>query len=153
MKNFKVTGYKVIILVLLILCVLSICFIFKSHNTNKNELGKTIVFSKIYIDNEGNIDNSQFRIFKIDSSGKCASCKIILNRDIEILKQIAIEITSYDTEEQYSNVKLQDYTLYFDDNQYNGLSEEEIKNKKYSEFEEIGLNNTEYKVYTSFSEI
>lgn len=156
MKNVKITKSNIIICILLIFCILLLLFIFinyKANSTNSISIGKNIIFSKICLNDTEDIITSQYRIFKFDSTGKCISCKIILNRnDSNILNEIATEIVSYDISSKYSNVQLQEHSLYFNTNEYNGLTEEEIKISEYNKFQEVSLKNTQYKVYTSTSE-
>lgn len=147
MKNFKF-----IICILFVLVILLISFLgYKIYNA---KVGKNLVISSVYLDDNDNISINLVRIFKLDSHGKCINTKfVIAGKNTDLLTDIDENmLKGYDTENNLTNSTLNDSILYIDNNEFNGLMEEEIKNKLYNKYVEEGKSNTKYNVNVSISE-
>ena len=125
---------KIIIFLLIFLCIAVLFFGVNSFNNGllkeKNE--KKVLISIIHFDNSGKFEGSVNEILTFDSEGKCQNCKIVKTfEDKEIPKQIAIEIASDFLSKSTSNPVLQENSIAYEYNGFNGLEEHEI----ISEFE------------------
>lgn len=126
---------KIVISLLIIICILSIIisfFVFKIYKKEdvENKPNELLIMHTSYISDSTKITNTNTLIFKMDSNGKCISCRRLLTLpDKEILNKIAAEIASSTFTEENSNISLQDHTISYDTNVYNGLTENEIKDK------------------------
>lgn len=151
MKNLKLF-FKIVICIMLLLSILLVLFI--TYGINRKQVGKNIIISSTFLDDNNKIVSNFTRVFKLNSMGKCVNTKFIITKeDINELKELEESIAKgYDTEHQLSNSELNGYTLYTDNKEFNGLMEEEIKNKLYTKYVEEGKSNTKYKVNVSMSE-
>ncbi len=150
--NTSKLNFKISIFIIILLLIFLTLFI--SYKISDKNIGKNIVISSIFIDDNNNIVSSSTKIFKLDSNGKCINTKFIMTSENDTsLKQINESILNgYDTENELSNVELHDYTLYFDNNEFNGLNEDEIKGNLYNKYIEEGNSNIKYHVKVSISE-
>ena len=128
---------KIIISLLILICIFSIIlsfFVFKIYRKeNKNidnKTGKILIAHIAYINNSGKISSTNTLIFQIDSNDKCTTCRRLLTLpDKKVLEDISVEATKASITGEPSNILLQDYTVSYNTDEYNNLTEDEIKDK------------------------
>lgn len=142
---------KVIIVLLIVICII-LAFLYINSlkdNAEQNKNEKRLIISVICVNKVGNFESAVNEIFTFNVDGKCSNCRVIKTiEDKEILEQMAVEIASDSITHNFSNPVLQENSISYNSNQYNGLEEYEIRNEYESKYiNNIDTINNEYKFF------